>query len=188
MAIRSGRFNLENPSGETIISGRSDVFYRFLNSGVAPFSINTAAASYSLEPTFSLDLVIGDEVTISGSGMIEGIYEFAENRGDLKSGRFNIKNSAPWPHDPSQPHPIIIDPQSKAAGYYRLYNSGEYEIIINGYKKADGSGVPDEVARVAAENSVDFQVGDVKHRNRISVRSNNSDEPVSGIYEFLGRV
>ncbi|MCP4783100.1 MAG: hypothetical protein GY903_25285 [Fuerstiella sp.] len=102
MPIRSGRFT----EAGTIIRGRQNVYYRFLNSGEfvanAPdtngFTISFAPGangSVFLRPTFSVDLLLNKAVTITGNGAgetVEGRYDALPNP-DFRNGRFKTKGT-----------------------------------------------------------------------------------------------
>lgn len=194
MAIRSGRFKVSTvpADGITIVVGRTGAYYRIFNStaptpaliasGDADFNVFVGAVSTLLKPGFSLDVVVDANIVIKAPAgkPIEGIYDFLNStntEGAGRSGRFNIKSGA------AAKHKIIdlrIGGQKKKA-YYRIFNSGDYAIILS-----EGSGAgASTLGTVEPAQSFDFEVGDGPKRD-IYVNSSADDKPISGIYEFLG--
>ncbi len=197
MAIRSGRFSSNDASGNNkilVIKGKRSGTFRFFNSGGNPFTIlpsgeNTPSGKQIvLNPTFSVDISPGNGgVYIVGEppiGMppedqpIEGIYDFLSHAATVRSGRFNIKlrDHLGAAVDPTTPHQIIDLQGGNSNAWYRIFNSGDFNIEIE-----KGKQNPVVIKLLAPGQSFDFQVS----QKNVYVKSTNAKEPIEGIYEFL---
>ncbi len=176
--IRSGRFQFRNAaeSDITIVQGRTGVFYRILNSGEQDFVIKPKGAStpppdqITLSPTFSIDVTSQSDIVIAGEAgkAVEGIYEYLDPQVSARSGRFKISQN------PQNEHKIIdLSGAASSKAWYRIFNSGEYDIVVVG------------LAELGKEQSFDFEVG--SSVKQVFVKSKSDAEPIEGIYEFLGR-
>ncbi len=188
MAIRSGRFKVVDPSNVDIISGRSGTYFRFFNSGDNTFTVKVDGPlsapdrKVDLKPTFTVDMVIAGDVRISGTGPVEGIYDYLESPNEVRSGRFNIKLTDPLgnPHDPTDRHPIILLAGGNQSAYYRIFNSGDHPIVLQSGLQAN----PIDIKALDPDQSFDFEVG--TGRRIVTVKSTDVSKPIEGIYEFLG--
>jgi hypothetical protein len=188
--IRNGRFK-GNASGNgiTILQWKNGSthkdFYRILNSGDEEFEVLVDGASAAMvKPTYSIDVFAGTKAVIKRADAkpVEGIYDYLHSLVEIRSGRFKVKKVVDVTGtvivDPTTPHPIInlaAGPPKKA--WYRAFNSGAHVIIIL-------KGMT-ELHRLNADQSVDFEIG--AGDRKIFVKSNAQDDPIEGIYEFLGR-
>lgn len=168
-SFRSGRFKGDASGiGIPIVLGRGKKLYRIFNSGKTPFSVDAGTSVTSLEPTFSLDVVVGNGVFIKASGEVAGIYEYLGTDAPVRSGRFKIKAA------PSSSHKIIDLSPSAPEAYYRIFNSGN-----NGFKVQAG-GV-DLTHTIGPEQSFDFAIGAKKDITVVAT----GVYPIEGIYDLL---
>ncbi len=192
MAIRSGRFSSDDAFGDNkilVVRGKRSGAFRFFNSGDNPFTIlpsgeNTPSGKQiPLNPTFSVDILPGNGgVYIVGepptgtppvAQPIEGMYDFLSHATTVRSGRFNIKLKG---GDPTAPHQIIDLQGGSSNAWYRIFNSGDFNIEIE-----KGKQNPVVINRLPPGQSFDFQVS----QKNVYVKSTNAKEPIEGIYEFL---
>jgi hypothetical protein len=183
MTIRSGRFTASDTTedGIAIIRGRGNAFYRIFNSGKTDFNVKPRGnVSIPLRPTFSLDVSTGDDVRIVGTS-VEGIYDFLDVYMDIRSGRFKIAKVVDEDGEiiinPANPHPIIDLAPATGEAWYRIFNSGDHPIVVEGAAHDMDPLLPDQ--------SVDFKVG--ANVRRITVKSTDQEKTIEGIYDFLGK-
>ncbi|MHB8900059.1 MAG: hypothetical protein ACYC6Y_15025 [Thermoguttaceae bacterium] len=166
--FRSGRFKGKAAANEIpIIVGRNSKLYRIFNSGDASFTVDTGNSTTDLDPTHSIDVVVGNNVLIKGAGAVEGIYEYLEAEYAVRSGRFKIDAA------PSAAHKIIHLSAPAPEAYYRIFNSGDNE-----FKVQQGS---TDLGTLKPEQSFDFTVS---QNQQIFVVAAGS-YPIEGIYDLL---
>ena len=187
MAIRNGRFK----NARTIISGRANTWFRILNSGEFDnTNIDRNAITVNFGPgandsavvraTFSLDFFAQRDVLVSGTGVVEGIYESLPNP-DFKSGRFKTRQ----PMDPTTGVLIVTPGNGTASAIYRVFNSGLTPLQLVSRNPGGGGTETPIGAAVAPEESLDF----VTPNNRIVlIKGTSTTVHIEGIYDFLGRV
>lgn len=185
MAIRSGRFRSER----TIVTGRASTYFRVLNSADfisnAPDtnSINVhfgngAGDTAIVKPTFSMDFFATSDIRISGSGVVEGIYDALPNL-EMKSGRFKTRGSM----NPTVGVEIIVSaPGGSDAAIYRIFNSGPTPIQLK-QKNRMGGGISDFQAAINEGESLDF----VTPSNKIIIATGTgtANDHIEGIYDFI---
>jgi hypothetical protein len=186
MAIRSGRFQRAAQAAAyefPIVAGHERAFYRVFNSGDEEFKIKLKAGrERTLKPSYSIDLALKDGIVIAvePDKAVAGIYDYLELVHHVRSGRFKFDYkfdpTTGAPVDLDYPHLIIDLQDGNDRAWYRLFNSGQFPITVN-----EGS---TKLADVPVDESFDFAVGTNKD---ISVTSADKKNPISGIYEFLGR-
>jgi hypothetical protein len=189
-STRSGRVNVEQyASAITIIKDRSGAFYRIFNSGSNKFTVKPEGndnRKVELWPKWSLDVAVGGEVVVEGDPgkSVEGIYECLETRNPVRSGRINIVKTegakGKLEVDPAAQHKIIDLHGGGDRAWYRIYNSGKHPILLD-----EGWQAAKPLKTLEEGQSFDFEVG--RSITDIYVRSESSEQPIEGIYEFLGR-
>jgi hypothetical protein len=187
MAMRSGRFK----SARTIIKGRTNTFFRILNS--AEFNntnanINAITITFGagmensavLLPTFSLDFCARGEVAVAGTGTIEGIYDALPNP-DVKNGRFKTKQ----PMDPTAGLKIITPGGGNTRAIYRIFNTGPTSIQLVA-QNHDGTGTANLDAPIPENESFDF----VTPLNKVILvkGTGTAMDHIEGIYDFIAEV
>jgi hypothetical protein len=186
MAIRSGRFRFEFTASVTEIaivkSEKTTAFYRIFNSGETAFTVDTGKTTTPLESTFSLDFTVKGEAKVTGNAgdQVEGIYEYLDNQvtgQSIRSGRFKIKDMS------NAPHKIIdlADKGNSQNAYYRIFNSGKEKFEVWEGKPTEPSSTM--LFDLGKEQSYDFELTSKKD---IWVKKVTVNEPIEGIYDFLG--
>ncbi|MCA8995573.1 MAG: hypothetical protein KDA80_01250 [Planctomycetaceae bacterium] len=181
--VRSGRFkafiNDTNPL-EVVVGKSNDFYYRILNSGDNAFDVITKSGANpttvaTLAPTLSLDVTLQRTLTISTNStddiLVEGIYETlgAES---TRNGRFK----GTWLK--AVPLKIVDFSQGSApSAFYRLFNSGENDIVVVLDTGVEHTLPPDQSIDVKADKS---------GSETIFVYSTAVAKPIEGIYQFLG--
>lgn len=180
MAIRNGRF--KGAAGDTrkIIHGKAGAFYRIFNSGDGPFTVNNGGTNITLAPTFSLDLGIKGDVTVTSTEPFDGIYQYLHGTIPVRSGRFRFLPPA-TPAGLPYPHEIInLDGGSRDA-FYRIYNSGDEPIEVTFANGSSGK------VDVEPDQSFDFPASKNKPVT-VQSKGGNNLKPIQGIYDFLERL
>jgi len=184
-SVRSGRFkgDASGTAGIPIIQSRYGTIYRIFNSGDNPFDVHGGGKSTTpLKPTFSLDVVLNDNVVIktTAAGEVEGIYDCLDVQSTIRSGRFKLK-TAPAAGDPK--HKIIDFTKAgqKPEAYYRVFNSGGESFQV--WEGNPTSPSSNQLGAVASGQSLDFEIGDGPRRD---IYVDATAWPIDGIYEFLG--
>ncbi len=179
--VRNGRFALENSTNlqivDTLVAGG---FYRIMNSGEEVIRWQRGTESIielNSKMTIDVELKKSDTLKVlpnATSGKGEGIYFHLDQLATVKSGRFKIdpKIPATTPADPSKAHKIIDTVGEEA--YYRIFNSGAFDFKIIGLNAP---------ATVKPNLSFDFKID---KKSVIEVQGLNADDPIEGIYEFIG--
>lgn len=185
MTIRNGRFK----SARTIIIGRAGQFYRILNSAdffeSAP-QTNKITVGFpggndtaDVLPTFSLDFLVQGDVTVSGAGVVEGMYESLPNA-EFRSGRFKTRSTMV----PTDGITILAAGAGNARAVYRVFNSGATPLQVFSQNHG-GGGVANIGGPIEADESLDF----VTPQNKlVLVKGTVADKHIEGIYDFLARI
>lgn len=188
-STRSGRFTVDQYTAPiTIVKGRSGAFYRIFNSGENKFTVKpdgNTNREVNRWPKWSLDVAVGEIVVEGEVGKpLEGIYEYLDTQNPVRSGRINIKKiegeNNTLEVDPASPYKMIDLHGGGDRAWYRIFNSGEHPILLY-----EGSQNPALLGTVKEDQSFDFEVG--KSVTDIYVASEHTDNPIEGIYEFLGK-
>ena len=186
MSIKSGRYT----KAGTIITGRTGVYYRILNSGDfvanAPDTNairvtfgNGANDQIFLRPTFSADILVSSDVTVAGTGTIQGMYEALPNP-EFRNGRFKTRSTMVA----SDGVKIVVPGGGNSGAVYRIFNTGANPFTVY-TANANGGGEAELVENIEEDQSRDF----VTPGNKlIIVKPDTATDYIEGIYELIREV
>lgn len=186
--LRSGRFKGTTSATSVIVKEGNKELYRVMNSGDVPFEINVGGVALTtLAPAMSIDFAAnGDVKLVAAAGVkVEAIYDALYESADIRSGRFKFltvidPNTGTPIENPAYPHPIIDLRAAGETAWYRLFNSGDNEIVI-----LKNTNMNPEIGRVLPQNSFDFQLPTAVSQRKITVKSADSILPIEGSFDLV---
>lgn len=189
--VRSGRFNMAVPDATqaiTIVGNKGntgDVIYRFFNSGKKikkSFKVDTDTPTnntgVNLKVGNSFDIAVKNNATIKAAAnddRLKGIYELLGGENQVRTGRFKSAGN-----HTTEMKIIETKKGTQKKKWYRIYNSGPEESVIEVTKRVAGAHV--KIADIPSRQTRDLPIG----KGALFVRSNDAAKPIKGIYEFLG--